>query len=330
MSEAVCHKCWTTNPSTLATKILMKARPFLQLTWGFTLALVTQQNLLAQQTNDLWQIYKTTLRQAKYVDLTHTITPTIPVWKGFCPSKFAPTVNPETGQPYDYEKDGFSATAYQLSTDQLGTQLDPPAHWNPEFPAIDELPPTFAVRPLVIISIVDQVANDPKYALQVQDILDWEKTHGKIPEGSVVFIRCDWSKKWPDPSLATNPDFPGVSLAALKFLHLQRKILFHGHEPLDTDTTPDLEGEAWLLRNGYTQAEGVTNLDQVPEKGALVAIGYPKFGGGTGGYARYIAICPSDWKYGTTIDSARESPLPKATHPLKWDDQAGMRVRSTD
>ncbi len=82
----------------------------------------------------------------------------------------------------------------------------------------------------------------------------------------------------------------------LKFLHLQRRILFHGHEPLDTDTTPDLEGEAWLLRNGYTQAEGVANLDLVPEKGALVAIGYPKFGGGTGAYARYIAICPSDWR----------------------------------
>ena len=89
--------------------------------------------------------------------------------KGFGPSKFAPTVNPETGQAYDYGKDSFAATAYQLSTDQLGTQLDPRAHWNPDFPSIDELPPTFAVRPLVVISIVDQVAKDPKYALQVQD-----------------------------------------------------------------------------------------------------------------------------------------------------------------
>ncbi|HET9375683.1 MAG TPA: hypothetical protein VFO40_11970 [Chthoniobacterales bacterium] len=72
---------------------------------------------------------------------------------------------------------------------------------------------------------------------------------------------------------------------------------------------------------------GVTNLDQVPEKGALVVIGYPKLGGGTGGYARYIAICPSDWRFGVTIDSAKESPLPKAASPLRWDEQAGMRVR---
>ena len=48
--------------------------------------------------------------------------------------------------------------SYTLQTDQLGTQLDPPAHWAPEYAAIDELPPTFAVRPLVVISIVDQVA----------------------------------------------------------------------------------------------------------------------------------------------------------------------------
>src|SRR5215469_1328223 len=303
----------------------MKVWQFWPTELGITIALLA--NVQGQQANDLWQVYQVALRNAKYVDLTHTVTPTIPVWKGFGPSKFRPTVNPENGEPYTYERDGFSATAYLLSTDQLGTQLDPPAHWNPDFPSIDELPATFAVRPLVVISIVDQVAKDPKYALQVQDILDWEKKYGRIPEGSVVFIRSDWSKKWPDPSLATNPDFPGVSLAALKFLHLERKILFHGHEPLDTDTTPDLEGEAWLLRNGYTQAEGVANLDQVPEKGALVEIGYPKLGGGTGGYARYVAICPPDWKYGVTIDSARESPLPRAAYPLKWNDQAGMRIR---
>ena len=62
--------------------------------------------------------------------------------------------------------------------------------------------------------------------------------------------------------------------------------MFHGHEPLDTDTTPNLEGEYWLRHNYYCQAEGVTNLDQVPEAGALIAIGFAKPEGGTGGYAR--------------------------------------------
>ncbi len=275
----------------------------------------------------LWQTYEQLLKSAKYVDLTHTITPTIPVWAGFGQPRFSATTNPQTGQAYTYAADGFEATHYDLPTDQLGTQLDSPAHWNPDYPAIDELPPTFAVRPLVVIPIQEQVAQDPNYALQVQDILDWERQHYRIPEGSVVFVRSDWSKAWPNPELATLTQFPGVSLDALKFLHLERKILFHGHEPLDTDSTPTLEGEAWLLRNGYTQAEGVTNLDQVPETGALVTIGYPKFQGGLGGYARFIAICPPDWHYGVSVGALPESPLPKVSAPLHWDEQLGVRVR---
>jgi kynurenine formamidase len=278
-------------------------------------------------TPPLWRIYRDSLKRAKYVDLTHTIAPTIPVWAGFGPSAFAPTINPKTGTPYTFAKDGFEATRYTLATDQLGTQLDPPAHWNPDYPAIDELPPTFAVRPLAVISIVAQVAKDPGYHLSVADVQAWESAHGPIPEGAVVFVRSDWSKEWPDPALSTRTPFPGVSLAALKFLHEQRHILFHGHEPLDTDTTPTLEGEAWLLRNGYTQAEGVAHLDEVPEAGALVAIGFPKFGGGVGGYARFIAICPPDWTFGVSVGQVPESPLAKAAAPLHWDAARGMRVR---
>jgi kynurenine formamidase len=275
----------------------------------------------------LWQVYDNTLKGAKYVDLTHTITPSIPVWAGFGPSKFSPTLNPATGQPYSYATDGFEATTYMLATDQLGTQLDPPAHWAPEYAAIDELPATFAVRPLVVISIVKQVRKDFNYALTVDDILRWEHKHGAIPPGSVVFVRSDWSKRWPDPALAKLTEFPGVSLAALQFLHLQRHILFHGHEPLDTDSTPTLEGESWLMHNGFAQAEGVANLDQVPPTGCLVDIGYPKFGGGLGGYARYVAICPPDWKYGQQIGQVPEAPLQKYDSILHWDPTAGMRVR---
>lgn len=275
----------------------------------------------------LWQVYNQSFKGVKYIDLTHTLTPLIPVWKGFARAKFTPTVNPKTKQPYTYKEDGFEATHYDLPTDQYGTQLDPPAHWAPEYPAIDELPATYAIRPLVVISIVDQVVKDAGYHLQRLDIERWETRNGRIPPGSVVMVRSDWSKKWPDPALSTEKVFPGVSLAALKLLHEERHILFHGHEPLDTDTTPTLEGEHWLLHHGYTQAEGVTNLDQVPEKGCLVTIGYPKFAGGLGGYARFIAICPADWKYGVAVGEVPDAPLPKSDKILQWDAQRGMRVR---
>jgi kynurenine formamidase len=189
------------------------------------------------------------------------------------------------------------------------------------------VPPTFAVRPLVVISIVSQVRKDFNYALQVSDIERWERRHGAIPRGSVVMVRSDWSKRWPDPALTTLKEFPGVSLKALQFLHLRRHILFHGHEPLDTDSTPTLVGEDWLMHHGFAQAEGVANLDKVPATGALVEIGFPKFGGGLGGYARFVAICPPGWKHGARIGEVAEAPLQRFDRVLHWDPAAGMRVR---
>jgi kynurenine formamidase len=281
--------------------------------------------------DDLWGVYDRALQPAKYIDLTHTITPSTPVWSGFGPSVFRPAVNPATGRPYTYAADGFEATSYTLATDQFGTQLDPPAHWAPEQAAIDELPPTYSVRKLVVIDVSEEVARDPQYFLHVADITAWEREHGRIPAGSVVMVRSDWSKRWTDEpvaarELAASRDFPSVGLDALQYLHLERHILFHGHEPLDTDSTPTLEGEYWLMHNGYAQAEGVANLDGVPATGCLVSFGFPRFKGGLGGYARYVAICPPSTEKGVTV-SDRDAPLPSYATPLHWDETLGYRVR---
>lgn len=79
-------------------------------------------------------------------------------------------------------------------------------------------------------------------------------------------------EKWNDPKRFTTQPFPGVTLAALKYLHLDRHVPMHGHEPLDTDNTaPEFLREKWLLQHNFAQAERV-------------------FEGGAGGFARYIAV----------------------------------------
>jgi kynurenine formamidase len=280
----------------------------------------------AEEKHPLWELYGSTFKTAKYVDLTHAFEPKQPVWPGFAGAKFKPSVAGQDiegyvkkGDEFTYEKHGFIATAYDLTTDQYGTQLDPPAHWDNLGATISDIPASFTLRPLVVVDIHEKVAADPGYHATIDDVKAWEAKHGTVPEGSVVFFRSDWSKKWTDIEAFNAKAFPGVKLDTLKFLQLERKILFHGHEPLDTDTTPTLEGEAWLLHNHFAQAEGVANLDQVPEAGALVAIGFAKPKGGTGGYARYVAICPPDWKYGVSVIDAPGAPLPKQAHPLKRD-----------
>lgn len=286
----------------------------------------------AQDDLALWKMYNTSLQTAKYIDLTHAFEPDMTVWPGFGNARFKPAVAGKTiegfvkqGEEFTYKQHGFVATAYELPTDQYGTQLDPPAHWNPLGATISDIPATFSVRPLVVINIAPKVIKDPGYHLQVQDIKDWESAHGRIPEGSVVMVRSDWYKRWNDQERYRTAPFPGVSLAALKFLHIQRKIMLHGHEPLDTDTTSTLEGEAWLMKNNFAQTEGVANLDKVPEAGALISIGFAKPLGGTGGYARYIAIAPGSWTYGETLTQAPGAPLPVQKYPLQRDENGVMR-----
>lgn len=282
--------------------------------------------------SQLWDVYDSVLKGAKYVDLTHAFSPTIPVWPGFGQAKFKPTVAGaemegyvKKGQEFTYKEHGFIATSYELPTDQYGTQLDPPAHWDEYGATISDLPATYAVRPLVVIDVHEKVQKEPGYFASVADVKDWESRHGSVPEGSVVMFRTDWYKKWGDAEHFNDQPFPSVGLDALKFLHEERHVLFHGHEPLDTDTTPTLEGEAWLMHHHYTQAEGVANLDQVPEAGCLVAIGFAKPLGGTGGYARYVAICPPDWKHGVTMAEAPGAPLPKQPAALRRDPNGVLR-----
>ncbi len=235
---------------------------------GFALALSSAsanyarsvQERTGVESNYLWDMYSNQLKNAKYIDLTHAFAPTQPVWPGFAKSLFKPSIAGRTidgfikeGEEFDYKKHGFIATAYDLTTDQYGTQLDPPAHWNPLGATISDLPATFTLRPLVVINIADKVKLDEGYHLQISDILEWEERHGRVPEGSVVMVRSDWYKKWEETERFASAPFPGVSLAALKLLHLERRILFHGHEPLDTDGTPNLEGEYWLMHNNFAQ-----------------------------------------------------------------------------
>jgi kynurenine formamidase len=308
--------------------------PWMACAFSALLAVVDSAGAGAQDAVGLWSLYNGALKDAKYIDLTHAFAPGQPIDEGFAdlsvgPARASVTIPGviEKGEPFSYEKQGAGITAYTLRTDQIGTQLDPPAHWGALGASISELPATFAVRPLVVIDVSKKVAANPGYEATVADIGVWEQKHGKVPEGSVVMIRSDWSKLWNDPARFTRRPFPGVSLEALKFLHLQRHILFHGHEPLDADMTPDFQAEAWVMHHNFTQAEGVANLDQVPEAGALIVIGFAKPEGGTGGFARYIAIAPADWPYGVTIHDAPGAPLPTAAVPLRRDKDGVLRRR---
>jgi kynurenine formamidase len=149
------------------------------------------------------------------------------------------------------------------------------------------------ILPLVVFDLTPKLRADPNHALTVADVLDWEKVHGRVPPGSFAALRTDMAKDWKsNPERFKRDPFPAWSLEAIQFLSEQRGIVANGHESMDTDTTPDLRAETWLLRHGHWQVEMLANLDQVPAVGALIVVAWPKPEGGLGFPVRAFAILP--------------------------------------
>jgi kynurenine formamidase len=240
------------------------------------------------------------IKTKKFVDLTHAFEPGIPHWPGF------PDEKRETIYGYDEGQGtmgkGFFAQRYSL-VGQWGTHCDPPAHFAKGKRTIDEIDPKEMLLPLVVLDIHEQAAKNSDYTIRMDDVRDWEKRHGTIPQGAFVALRTDWSKRWPDAKAMRNEDekgvahYPGWSKEVLHYLYEERKITASGHETTDTDpgiatSKDDYSLESYILSTDHYQIELLMNLDQVPESGAIVVVTFPKPKGGSGFPARVFAITP--------------------------------------
>jgi kynurenine formamidase len=268
-------------------------RPMVAVRGALLIALIlsTLAPATAQAQNDLAHAYRIIARK-KFVDLTHSFGPDTPVWSGFGQAKMTPAGDPKTKDAYTISKDGFHATFYEM-VGQYGTHVDPPAHFSENGITMDRIPLKQMILPLVVFDATSIMAKDPNHAFSVDDIKSWERKHGRVPNGVFAALRTDMSKDFErDPERFKRQPFPAWSLEAIKFLYEQRGVTATGHESLDTDTTDKMESETYLLRKGHYQIEVMTNLDQVPAKGALIVVTWPKVRNGLGFPARAFAILP--------------------------------------
>lgn len=234
------------------------------------------------------------LKQKEWLDLTHTVTSTIPRFSAFNASQ-------ETTL-FGY-KDGFYAKEYVLPT-QYGTHVDAPAHFAEGKRLLHELTLKEMILPLFVLHVEDQVANNHDYAVTKEDILAFETEHGPISANSFVALATGWSDRWPDQVAFDNKDSqgnnhtPGWSLEALTFLCEERQIAAIGHETLDTDCALDyqkngaLVAEYYILSQDIYQVEVMANLSKLPATGAIIATSVPKIKDAPGFTARSFAILP--------------------------------------
>lgn len=241
---------------------------------------------------DLWAQYKNWREECKWVDLSRPVSPETPHWSGYGPL--------EVKSLFNYENSIFKADIYSL-VGQYGTHLDAPIHFAKGGRTVDQMTIDEFILPLCVIDKSAEVAKNDDYKITIEDVTEWEKIHGRVPAGTFVAFRSDWSKR-PDDKL-NNADaadvkhYPGWDLSTLKFLVEERNVAAFGHETFDTDSGMDVAAngyqcETYVLEQDRFQIEVMVNLDQCPPTGAIIFSIVPNIKGGSGFTARCFALCP--------------------------------------
>ncbi|HJE02143.1 MULTISPECIES: cyclase family protein [Staphylococcus] len=245
-------------------------------------------------TYPLWEQLEQ-LKTATWVDLTHTFDETIPCFSEFERAKVSTLFN--------VADDGFYVQNWNIVT-QYGTHIDAPIHFVEKTRYLHEIDLKELVLPLVVLDFSQEVAADADFILTRDHIKQWETEHGSIEPGTFVAFRSDWSKRWPDIEHFENKDaegqlhLPGWGLDALQYLLEDRQVQSIGHETFDTDASVDvvkngdIVGERYVLGQDTYQLELLTNLDQLPTRGAIIYAISPKPNKAPGFPVRAFAIKP--------------------------------------
>ncbi|KAG0413182.1 hypothetical protein HPB47_009680, partial [Ixodes persulcatus] len=92
-----------------------------------------------------------------------------------------------------------------------GTHFDAPLHFYKDGWSVSEVPlERLVFPPVALVDIQKKVASNDTYQLSAGDLRDWERQHGRLPTGCVVFLRTGWYKKYFNRTAYRNQDADGV------------------------------------------------------------------------------------------------------------------------
>lgn len=219
------------------------------------------------------------------IDLTHTLSPTIPSWNGSC--GFQHTIR------MDYTADSpISFRVQQIKMHAgIGTHLDAPSHCIPGGVCIDAVPLESLVGPCICIDVSKKA--HPLYVVSAEDIKAFEVSHGTIQAGSIIVIHTGWSERWSDRERYRNDFcFPSVSKQAAEYL-LDRNVVALGVDTLSPDLPEtDYPVHKTFLGAGKYLIENLANTDKLPATGSYILSLPIKTLDGTEAPARCVALLP--------------------------------------
>lgn len=225
----------------------------------------------------------------RVVDLTHRLTPDFPLFPGVRPMRFDVIARVQT--------DGWYEAVLTID-EHTGTHVDAPAHFAAAGATIDQIPVEQLVAPLAVIRIAERAAADPDSRVDLDDVLAWERNHGRLPPRSFVAMDSGWGHRVAEPVAFLNTDasgamhYPGIHPDAAAFLVQERDVVGIGVDTLSLDHGPsaDFPTHLTVLPAGKYGVEALANLGLLPPLGATIIVGGLTHTGGSGSPARVLAL----------------------------------------
>ena len=249
--------------------------------------------------------------QVRIIDCTAVLGPDTPILR--LPEDFARnTPKVEIHKISEYDEDGpFFAWNWLKLGEHSGTHFDAPHHWISGKDFKDGYTDTLDVQRLIAsVNVIDcsaEAADDPDFLLTAQHVKVWEAQNGEINPGEWVLMRTDWDKRSNDEELFLNDDTdpfedgshsPGPTTECMDYL-LSKGIVGWGTQCIGTDAgmagkfSPPYPAHNYLHRDNCFGLASLTNLDQLPAKGAVLMASPLKIENGTGSPMRALALVPN-------------------------------------
>ena len=232
------------------------------------------------------------------VDLSHDYGEQTIFWPTAESFKLEKVADGETPQGYYYAANSFATAEHG------GTHLDAPLHFARGRWSVDQIPLDRLIGDAAVVDVSAAAAAQPDYQVSLDDLTRWEQANGSL-NGTIVLLRTDYSKRWPDAagylgtaergaSAVARLHFPGLHPDAARWLADNRQVKAVGIDTasIDYGQSTLFETHRLLYEKNIPGLENLAQLDQLPARGARVFALPMKIKGGSGAPLRAVAILP--------------------------------------
>ncbi|MDQ1619464.1 MAG: hypothetical protein QOE19_2033 [Actinomycetota bacterium] len=235
------------------------------------------------------------------IDLTAPLSHETPILE--LPPEFGQTQRFELEEISRYDARGPAWYWNNFHTgEHTGTHFDAPNHWatGKDKDDIASVPVARLIGPAAVLDFSAQVAADPDFLIEVDDVRAWEAEHGPLPAGGWLLVRTGWDARSSQQDAInaddTGPHSPGLSAECARWVAQESPVVGMGVETVGTDAgaahsfDPPFPCHSHLMGSDKYGLTQLRNLDLLPPTGAVVVASPLPIVTGSGSPARVLAL----------------------------------------